>query len=400
MKRIGLLLIGMAVTTMASELDALKGLKALTEPPAMRDAGDARSTPEIRAIYYDALDWKGAPTRVFAWLGVPDEVDTPMPGIVLVHGGGGTAFREWVEKWNARGFAAIAIAVEGQTDEQIPDGSKRGFSWKRHESGGLSRLGIYADSGEPLEEQWMFHAAADTILANTLLRSLPEVDAERVGIMGISWGGVIASTVIGLDDRFAFAIPTYGCGGLADTENQWGRALGNNATYRQVWDPLLRLERATMPTLWLSWPGDKHFDLRAQAASYRAASGPVMVSLIPGMNHSHPAGWTPPDSYAFAESVVTTGRPWCRQVSASTEDGLFRAVFESSKPFEQAVLISTADSGFTGLRTWNETPAALSRDGKTWIAEAELPADATAWFINVRSGDLTVSSQLETQTAR
>ena len=35
-----------------------------------------------------------------------------------MHGGGGTAFKEWVERWNNHGFAAISIAVEGQTDEK------------------------------------------------------------------------------------------------------------------------------------------------------------------------------------------------------------------------------------------------------------------------------------------
>ena len=46
--------------------------------------------------------------------------------------------------------------------------------------------------------------------------------------MGISWGGVITSTVIGIDDRFAFAIPTYGCGDLAEVPNQYGKSLGNH----------------------------------------------------------------------------------------------------------------------------------------------------------------------------
>ena len=42
--------------------------------------------------------------------------------------------------------------------------------------------------------------------------------------MGVSWGGVITSTVMGIDSRFAFAIPTYGCGHMADAENHWGAA--------------------------------------------------------------------------------------------------------------------------------------------------------------------------------
>ena len=51
--------------------------------------------------------------------------------MVLVHGGGGTAFKEWVEKWNARGYAAISIAVEGQTDKRSEDGE----SWEKARMG-------------------------------------------------------------------------------------------------------------------------------------------------------------------------------------------------------------------------------------------------------------------------
>ncbi|WP_315854359.1 prolyl oligopeptidase family serine peptidase [Rubripirellula lacrimiformis] len=109
---------------------------------------------------------------------------------------------------------------------------------------------MYADSDQPIADQWMYHAVADTVLANSLLRSLPEVDADRVGVMGISWGGIITSTVMGIDNRFAFAIPTYGCGSLSDAGNQYGRALGDNPIYQQVWDPMVRMDKASMPSLW------------------------------------------------------------------------------------------------------------------------------------------------------
>lgn len=390
MKWILVLMFGMVCAAQSAELEALS---ALTNAPAMMDAEGFASTVNLKAIVYDALDYKGRPTKVFAWLGLPEDVSKPVPGIVLVHGGGGTAFKEWVRLWNDRGFAAISIAVEGQTDQKVPDSSRRGFSWKRHEWAGPARVGIYSDSDEPLMDQWMVHAVADTILANSLLRSLPEVDAEQVGLMGISWGGVITSTVIGLDDRFAFAIPTYGCGNLAEAGNQYGRSLGNNELYKQVLDPMVRLNRAKMPVLWLSWPGDQHFPLDKQAACYNAMPGPVMVSLIPGMNHGHGAGWNPPDSYAFAESVVRDGKPWCHQVKTSLEGRMFTVWFESTKPLENAVLVSTTDRGVTGSRTWVESPATLTRQGDGWVGFAPLPAGTTAWFINVHSGGLTVSSE-------
>lgn len=382
----------------SAEREQVLQLQTLDHPPATYPAEGIAQEDGIRAIYFDALPWKGQPTRVFAYLGMPAEHDGNVPGVVLVHGGGGTAFKEWVKRWNDRGFAAISIAVEGQIDQRAPE---RERAWLQHEWAGPSRSGIYGDSDEPLTDQWMYHAVADTVLANSLLRSLPGVDAEKVGVMGISWGGIITSTVIGIDSRFAFAIPTYGCGHLADAPNQYGRALGNNELYRQVWDPMVRMNRATMPVLWLSWPNDKHFPMDCLAASYQAAPGPRMVSLIPGMRHGHGPGWNVPDSYAFAQSIVESGEPWCRQVSVAAEGASTQAVFTSAKPIDRAVLISTSDTGITGERRWAQTPATLEQRGERWHVSATLPPDTTAWYINLRSGGLTTSSDYqETAAAR
>ncbi|EMI43384.1 alpha/beta hydrolase family protein [Rhodopirellula sp. SWK7] len=374
-------------------------LAELTEPPKTYDCDDVVAEPgdgNVRAIYYDGLPWKGKPTRVFAWIGMPAsksgeavaESGEKVPGVVLVHGGGGSAFKEWVQKWNSHGFAAISIAVEGQTDQRPPGGK----GWQRHEWGGPQRDGIYGDSSNPLEDQWMYHAVADTILANSLLRSIPEIDADNVGLAGISWGGVITSTVIGIDSRFRFAIPTYGCGHLFDAENQYGRALGNNELYKQVWDPFVRMDRVRMPVEWLSWPGDKHFPLDCQAKCYHAAKGPHLLTLVPGMRHGHGAGWNPPDSYAFAKSVVDEGQPWCRQLSASTSGDQANAVFESSKALDNATLVWTSDSGITGERKWIVSPASVSKSSNAWKVSATLPDDATAWFLNAHSGKLIASS--------
>ena len=321
----------------------IRALAELTNAPVVRNEKEqivSIGAGELKTIYFDALMYAEKPTRVYAWIGIPEGASPShkVPGIVLVHGGGGTAFKEWVEKWNAHGYAAISIAVEGQIDEREigKPGDTRRNRWKKHPWSGPARTGIYGDADKPIEEQWMYHAVADAILANSLLRSLSQVDSTKVGLMGISWGGIIASTVIGIDDRFAFAIPTYGCGNLSQVANHYGRALGNNDLYKKVWDPVLRLKKVKIPTLWLSWPEDL-FPLDKQASCYRTVSGPYMVCLIPGMRHGHQAGWKPPDSYAFADSVVKEGKPWARQISSRTEGRQFTVIFESSRPLDEAL---------------------------------------------------------------
>ena len=59
------------------------------------------------------------------------------------------------------------------------------------------------------EDQWVYHAVAAVIRANSFIRSLPDVDPERIGITGVSWGGFLTCIAASIDDRFKFAAPVY-----------------------------------------------------------------------------------------------------------------------------------------------------------------------------------------------
>jgi dienelactone hydrolase len=382
----------------SSERKDFEALAGLVEAPAMEEATGFDSSEDLKAIYFEGLDYKGKPTKVFAWLGMPEvkagkagKIPAKVPAMVLVHGGGGTAFKDWVQRWNKRGYAAISIAVEGQTDKRSEDGE----SWRKHEWAGPSRVGIYGDAKEEFKDQWMYHAAADTILAHSLIRSLPRVDADKVGLMGISWGGVITSTVIGLDDRFAFAIPTYGCGDLSEVQNQYGKSLANNSTYKEVYDPLLRFDKVKMPTLWFSWPEDKHFPMDKFANSYKAVSGSYAVSLIPKMGHGHGPPWGKPDCYAFAKSIIKHDKPWCVQKSLEREGDKVVVIFKSAHELGSPVLVYSTDEGITGQRKWLEAMAMGIKKGDTYTVQANLPEGVTGWFVNVKCGELTMSSDYQ-----
>ncbi|MBT3194076.1 MAG: hypothetical protein HN341_16150 [Verrucomicrobia bacterium] len=398
-----------------SDLATVAALGDLTNAPIMwTDDTDMAATGtvsagEMKAIYFDALDYTGAPTRVYAYVGIPAgaSAGSPVPGAVLVHGGGGTAYADWVTEWTNRGYAAISIAVEGQTDERV-DGK-----WVKHAMAGPSRGALYNDSPDSLTDQWMYHAVADCVLANSLLRSLPEVDANKVGLSGFSWGGVITSTAIGIDNRFTFAIPTYGCGHLYDARNYYGHNLANNESYKQIWDPMIRITNAAMPVLWFSWPEEPHFPMDSLAYTYHGAPGRRMVSLKPGMGHG--GNWHSPESYDFADSIISSGAPWCEQQSISLVGSTATVVFNSTKDLNSASLIYATENDeiTTDISTnmdWTETPlsAPVEAPAGTWTVTATVPGNATAWFINAKAtgsdtndlygyttADLTVSSDYQ-----
>ena len=219
--------------------------------------------------------------------------------------------------------------------------------------------------------------------------------------MGISWGGVIASTVVGLDDRFAWGIPVYGNGHKYYIPNYIGNALGGNDVYREVWDPYLYMDAVQTPMLWLSYPRENNFSLDSQAATYLKAPGPRMVSLVPGMGHGHGPGWRRPESYAFADTMVAAGRPWAVQRELESMYGSARWVVVSERPLDRATLIYATDFGYTGDFDWVEIPVASFEEGPagTWAARVELPEETTGWFFNAYTAaegpELVVSSDYQ-----
>ena len=177
----------------------------------------------VHSLLYEAEPYGGKKTRVFAYyaspatLGLAKGAGGRFPGMVLVHGGGGHAFRSWAELYARRGYAAIAMDLggdigEGKDVKRLPDG---GPPPDHHTKFHLP------DS--PDKDQWTYHAVADVILAHSLIRSFDEVDADRTGVIGISWGGYLTCIVAGLDHRFTAALPMYGCGFLRE-HSAWSKS--------------------------------------------------------------------------------------------------------------------------------------------------------------------------------
>ena len=79
-------------------------------------------------------------TKVFGYIGLPAGLQPgeTCPGMVLLHGGGGTAFDVWVEHWNTRGYAAITFDQCGDipTQRRFGDGAPH----ERHPDGMVQRI--------------------------------------------------------------------------------------------------------------------------------------------------------------------------------------------------------------------------------------------------------------------
>lgn len=238
---------------------------------------------------------------------------------------------------------------------------------------------------------------ADAILAHSLIRSLPEVDPERIGVTGISWGGYLTCIVAGVDSRFKLAAPVYGCGFYQDTVfGQPIQMLGPERADRWMawWDPSVYLGNATMPMLWVTGSNDFAYPLNALQLSYRLPTGPRTLCVRLRMPHGHGgAGENPEEIRAFADAILKEGVALPVITGTGRDGGQAWATFTSNSPVVSAVLNFTRDEGTWQDRKWEAMPAELN-DGRI---VAELPAETKVYYFNLTDErDCVVSTEHET----
>jgi dienelactone hydrolase len=364
-------------------------LKELSEAPDFAwDAGD-----EIRSLYYSGDTYQGKPTRVFAYYATPDTIAgrTPIqqrfPAIVLVHGGGGTAFPQWVRLWAERGYAAIAMDLAGCGPDKVrlsDGGPGQGHNMK------------FETIGQPKTEQWTYHAVANVIRAHSLIQTFPEVDPDHTAITGISWGGYLTCIVAGLDNRFRAAVPVYGCGFLRDN-SAWlddfaKMSSEHQAKWGNLWDPSQYVGSASMPMLFVNGGKDGAYPPDSHAKTFALVKSPKYLHFVPNLPHGHIFD-RPKAIEVFVDHQIKGGPPLARVSEPRVDGDKATAKVETNKSLVEANIHYTDGTlfGNPSQRKWETKPATI--DGN--VITAETTSTATAWFFTVKDErDTLVSSPL------
>ena len=374
--------LGLAANAKAASPAPVWDMATLSRTPEVFPSPDIRSTNEqIQALFFAGPAYHGQPTRIFAWLGQPKlPPGRKAPGMVLIHGGGGTAFESWVKFWVDRGYAAIAMDTCGALP--VPLNAK---PRPRHEHGGPPGWGGFDQLQEPMTDQWAYHAVSAAILAHSLLRNQPGVDAGRIGVTGISWGGYLTCIVSGVDPRLKFAVPVYGCGDYRETIFGVDRLSKlppeQSAQWYQHWEPTLYLPSARIPMLWVNGSNDHFFWPPAWQNSYRqipAAQRTLALRLR--MPHGQGQGESAPEITAFADSIVRGGEPLAMILDQKKANGTLTIHYRSARLIVRAELNYTADAESPWeKREWKTVPATV----QPGVVTADLPADAKLYFANL-----------------
>ena len=188
------------------------------ELPLGLDGADIEGRGRLERVHATATDG----TKVSSWLVLPPEAapGSPVPLVVIPHGGPLGTWNGWSWRWNPHLFAERGYAV------LMPDPAI---------SLGYGQAMIDRGWG-----RWGETPFTDIMAATEAAACRPDIDRTRMALAGASYGGYMANWVAGHTDRFR-AIVTHASlwdmrpfHGTTDTSVDWEHEMG---------DPYLEPER-------------------------------------------------------------------------------------------------------------------------------------------------------------
>lgn len=331
----------------------------LTKVPAYRNSPYADSKVKgLRDLLVTGAEVKGKKAEFFAYVGYPSGPvpQGGFPGIVLIHGGGGTAYPEFVKLWNSRGYAVIA-----------PD-------WYNQRP--VAKNPERRKSLEGGKRQDHVVNVANMVLAHSLLRSLKDVNPDKTAFVGLSWGSWYGAIVAAVDPRFKGGIEIY-CGDVNyDIPVNSRNALINGRFHHA----------AKIPMYWIAGSNDQSVTMKTLRNAFHECPMIVNQSLVIRLPHSH-VGFRFQACFRMADYYLKGGAPLPRLGKPEIKNGIIRApVLSLGKGFDHALLAWTdlrdekkeyADHWFK--RVWKKAPAQLNGQ---WL-EAKLPKNARQCFLSL-----------------
>ena len=229
--------------------------------------------------------------------------EVPHPAVLQFHGYSGSS-GDWQDKLGlaALGFSVAALDVRGQGGRSQDPGGALGNTLHGHIIRGLD------DAPEKLFYRSVF---LDTVQLARVVMALPEVDARRVGAMGMSQGGALTLACAALEPRIRRLAPM--CPFLCDYRRVWEMDLAKDA-YEELrnwfrrFDP--RHARETEIFTRLGYVDCQHLAPRirgevlmavglmddicppsSQFAAYNKITAPREMALFPDFAHEHYPGF-------------------------------------------------------------------------------------------------------------
>lgn len=317
----------------------------LAKPPVFRAANFADSeSAGLQAIVFDGVPVNGKAAPVFAYIGYPN---TPAPaggypGIVLVHGGGGTAYPNYAKLWVEHGYAVI-----------MPDWYNRRPLDVPQQVDGKTVSSVPLPGGYRHDIQT---SAANLVLAHSLLLSLPKVNPEKTAYVGLSWGSWYGAIVAAIDSRFKGVVEIY---------------CGDREPSRKTLVDGRFLHSVKIPMYWVCSTNDQNVTPESLQRAFDECPSTVNKSMVIQLPHSH-IGFTFKSCFRMADYFLKGEPPLPELGKATVKDNIASVkILNPGKGIIKTIFCYTLDRNEqkTHKRVWKSIPAEM-RDN---VLSVELP---------------------------
>jgi len=196
--------------THESENDPIAPYLTGKAPKTIKDMGEeVEEGLRVHKLIFHSYDYSNDSeqyqAQIFAAIVRPDKKGK-YPGLLVLHGGGGYAEIDKAKKWAAQGYIVVVLDEPGVANpDKIP------FShgpWDKYKYG-ENRFVVKPE----ITSSTLFSAVLASVQGLYLLYDQPDVIKDKIGIVGISWGGYLTAFVSGLANQMIKAsFSVYGSG--------------------------------------------------------------------------------------------------------------------------------------------------------------------------------------------
>ncbi len=332
------------------------------------------SHPEIETLlveehFIECRTIESGVSRIFLATCRPKDLEGPFPTILVFHGGGGHASGALALAVARRhpGMATVAMDYNGQ---YRPGEEGKVTEWVGS-PGPLRQFEFDAD-----QRNWhFFHVVIAARRTLDWMETQSWVDEEKIGSVGISYGGWVGFLLAGVDSRIRCLTTGVSSGGVEFTNGKTSEPLRfEPADQRAIWlehyEPFAHAPRTEAAVFFDLGTNDYFFHLRGAIRHRDALPSSVAWRLVPNSNHGF-GGPPLPDQGAprFMAQQLGVGAPIPEVSPPLFTEGRWQWEVASSHPLtEQRCWISPGDPNSVATY-WIELPVEASPTGGT----AQLP---------------------------
>lgn len=311
--------------------------------------------------------------EIFAYFSFPKE-GKKLPAFIWNQGGLSQASPAVTEAGAKRGYAVLCID----------------FPMPGYRSSGDYPINTGLELGDDPRTAPIYHGAVALLKAVSYLESRAEVDKERIGMAGSSWGGFFTTLMAGIDPRLKVAACLYGTGSLQLGNAWWDGASQNGRKQpspadRERWsktlDPAWRLSTTTTPIAWFTGTNDEFYLMPCVMRTFDIAAGAKHLMFAPNWHHALPPRLSDDQVYAWLDTYLQQkpGFPQVSPVVVKQESGRLMAQWGFQGDAIAADLIASyGDAGNWRGRYWHTLKAEIAGTN----CKVELPLGMLPCYIS------------------